>query len=268
MAGENSKLVCYLMSVHDNPQGMLRTLQSIFDDESLGDILIIDDGSRIPLSLPIMPPDFSVQVIRKELNRGLVEALNTGLGWILAASYRYIARIDAGDIVHKGRLRAQIDYMQAHPLTAVLGTQMDAIDPTTGKTLFPMRNPTDPLPVKKMLRVRNVLAHPSVMIRADAIRQCGLYDARYACAEDYELWRRLARQCDVANLPDIYVSKEITPRQITARLRRRSILSRLHAQLVYFEPFYIHSWYGLIRSLGSFFISRRALLAMRQWRAA
>ncbi len=258
------KPICYLMSVYDDPQGMMRTLDSLFADEALADIVIVDDGSRYPLGLPSAPPDYFLMLLRNERNGVIVDALNRGLHWILAQHYTYVARIDAGDTVIKGRLRAQMDFLAAHPDIAILGTQMQAIDAADSRPLFAVSNPVEPRHAKKMLAVRNVLAQPSVMMRTDIFRRHGFYNPAYRYAEDYELWRRVARHHNVANLPQVFVHKEIKPDQMTARYRHRSILSRLRAQIRYFNPLCGYSWYGIARSVASLFVPRSVLM---QWKA-
>ncbi len=237
------------MAVYNDPQGMLRTLHSLFADEPLADILIVDDGSATPLVLPSIPRGFQADILRLDQNGGIAKALNTGLGAILSQSYNYIARIDAGDRVMPGRLAAQLSYMEAHPRIGALGTQMDAIDPVSGRTLFQIANPVHP---QKTLNVRNALAHPSAMIQAEALRQCGLYDPAYLYAEDYELWRRIAQAYDVVNLPQVFVQKESTPTQITARKRNQTRLARLRVQCAYFDYLSLSCWIGIARSLLSF----------------
>lgn len=260
MSSNEQKRICYLMAVYNDPQGMLRTLSSLFDDAPLADILIVDDGSAIPLTLPAMPSGFSATLLRLEHNGGIACALNEGLRHILTRPYDYVARIDAGDRVMKGRLFAQSVYLETHPSVGVLGTQMDAINPISGRTLFRIANPGNP---KNSLYRRNALAHPSAMIRAEALRQCGLYDPRYLYAEDYELWRRIGLQYDLANLPQAYVQKEIIPTQITARKRTQTRLARLRVQCAYLDYRSLRCWMGIARSLISFCVPGDLWLALR-----
>ncbi len=250
------KRICYLICVYNDQQGLETTLTSIFQDDPLADLLIIDDGSVSPVVLPSIPDKFDLTLERIEPNGGLIAALNRGLTYILEHDYEFIARLDAGDTVNQGRLNAQLTYMDANPSVGLLGTQLRAFDQNSGETLFHFNNPTEPSKVSNILKQRNCIAHPSVMMRCEVIRQTGFYGDEYKYAEDYEMWRRIENFCDVANLSKIYVNKEISPNQITAMNRRGSSLSKLKAQIKFFEIFNMHCWLGVGRTILSLLIPR------------
>lgn len=255
-----SKRICCLLCVYNDQAGLERSLVSVFEDEPLADILIVDDGSSPACTLPPIPAEFDVQLLRIESNVGLVAALNFGLECILDAHYTYVARLDAGDTVNPGRLKAQAEYLDRHPEIGLLGTQMLAFDQATGQPLFEFNNPHDTATVERSLKVRNCIAHPSAMIRAEVFRSEGCYDPAYKYAEDYEMWRRIARHYAVANLPIVYVNKAITPTQMTAVYRSGCSLSKLKTQLRYFEPCDPWCWIGVARTLFALFIPRWILL--------
>lgn len=255
--------ICYLICVFNDQQGLEATLQSVFLDDPLADILIVDDGSTPPIQAPSVPNGFNLHLKTLEKNVGLIEALNTGLIWIMEHEYPYIARLDAGDTVNKGRLKAQIEHLEANPTIGMVGTQMRAFEDKTDKTLFHVRNPIGAKKVSQTLKVKNCLAHPSVMIRTDVFKKIGFYDPEFKHAEDYEMWRRIENSYGVDNLIDILVNKEICEGQITAVNRRGSALSKLRAQMKYFKIFDIWCWIGVIRTLISLVIPRSVLLFVR-----
>lgn len=259
-------LISYLIPSYNDQQALNRTLESIFQAEPLADILVVDDGSKNPVMLGETPDGFRVTVFRKDQNAGLIAALNTGIEEIKKAGYKYIARLDSGDTVNRGRLKAQLEFLEENPDVGIVGTQMRAFDPETDKTLFFITNPTSPEKASRKLRVRNSLAHPSVMIRTEAFEKAGLYDENFKYAEDYEMWRRIAKHYKVANLPEIYVNKEIVPHQITAQNRSRTILRKLKAQIKYFCPAHLACYIGIMRSLVSLIIPRGVLIFINRFR--
>jgi glycosyltransferase involved in cell wall biosynthesis len=260
---ELQKSICYLICVFGNQQGLDDTLASIFKDAPLADILIVDDGSVPAMTLPKAPKGFTLLHLPLEQNIGLIGALNAGLKFIIERDYIYTARLDAGDTVNAGRLKAQYDFLEVHPSIGIVGTQVRAFDAESGKTLFHFNNPTKPKAVSHHLKIRNCLAHPSVMIRTQAFTVSGLYNPSYQYAEDYEMWRRISQFFGVANLPDIFVNKEISLHQMTALNRRGSILSRLRAQVKYFKPLNLWCWAGVLRSLIALIIPRNLWKTLR-----
>ena len=255
-----SNSICYLICVFNDQQGVEATLHSVFQDDPLADILIVDDGSQPAVALPEIPQGYNVILHALPENKGLIAALNEGLEYITSRDYQYIARLDAGDTVEKGRLKAQYDYLEQHSDIGMVGTQLRAFDKTTGETLFHFNNPTGAQKVSNVLKTKNCLAHPSIMARADIFKQVGFYDPDFKYAEDYEMWRRINRVSKVDNLPDVYVNKEISPNQMTATNRSGSNMSKLRAQLKYFELLDIWCWAGVVRTIGALLTPRSVLL--------
>lgn len=261
--GDVSRRICYLISVYNDQKGIVQSLQSVFDDDPLADVLVVDDGSDPACILPPQPDGFCITLIRLDRNMGLVAALNAGLERILIKPYDYVARLDAGDTVNRGRLMVQMEYLDAHPDVGLLGTQILAFDQATGRPLFEFNNPEDPATIRNSLKIRNCIAHPSAMIRAGVFRAAGSYDPAYKFAEDYEMWRRIIRTYAAANLPTVYVNKAITPVQMTAVYRSHLSFFVLKAQLQYFELSDPWCWVGVGRTIVALFIPRWLLLGMR-----
>ena len=261
--------ICYLICVYNDQQGLDTSLQSIYADDPLADILIIDDGSTPAMTINIVTPEqtgnnaIQTDLVVLEKNVGLPNALNAGVKIILERGYRYLARLDAGDTINKGRLSAQLTYLEANPDIAIVGTGVRAFDVQSGEALFEFDNPSDPKDVSKVLKMRNCVPHPTVMMRTDVFQECGLYDPKSIYAEDYELWRRVNRHKKLANLPEIYVNKEISPQQMTSTSRKAGILSSLRTQLRYMNIFSIWCWIGLVRSCFALLIPRNLQLNMR-----
>lgn len=261
--------ICYLICVYNDQQGLDTSLQSIYADDPLADIIIIDDGSKTPITINILTPEqtgnsaINTDLVTLKQNVGLPNALNEGVKIILERGYHYLARLDAGDTVNKGRLTAQLSYLEANPNVAIVGTGVRAFDVQNGDTLFEFNNPSDPKDVDRVLKIRNCVPHPTVMMRTDVFKEYGLYDPESIYAEDYELWRRVHQHKKLANLPEIYVNKEISPQQMTSTSRKSGILSSLRTQLRYMNIFSIWCWIGLLRSCFALLIPREIQLKMR-----
>lgn len=257
------KSICYLICVFNDANGLARSLESIYQDDPLADIVVVDDGSATPIKPHQPPAGWHLHLITLPENKGLITALNTGLDYILTKPYHYIARLDAGDTVNKGRLKRQQQYLDTHRKVGMVGTQLRAFDQKTGDTLFHFNNPIGQKRVAKTLKIKNCIAHPSVMIRSDVFRKVGLYDHNAQYAEDYEMWRRIENSFAVDNLPDICTNKEISDTQMTATSRRASTFSKLKTQIKYFKWDNIWCYAGLVRTLVSLLIPRRVLLFIR-----
>ncbi len=84
------------------------------------ELIIVNDGSTDGSAGII--DSFAVRDARIRVftraNAGIVSALNAGLA---VAQGGLIARMDSDDIALPGRLRAQVDFMQAHPECVAAG---------------------------------------------------------------------------------------------------------------------------------------------------
>src|SRR5690606_33472549 len=130
--------------------------------------------------------DPCVRLVPTGTSRGLSHALATGAA---AARGRYLARLDGDDLARPGRLRAQVDHLEAHPQAVLVGTVARTVDGSGAVTgRFGMTSPGD---VRPVLLTRNVLVHSSVMMRTDAYAAAGGYDTALRQMEDYDLWLRL-----------------------------------------------------------------------------
>jgi GT2 family glycosyltransferase len=124
--------------------------------------------------------------------RGLVEALNAA---IAVASGPFVARMDADDIAHPDRLAFQVERLEADPSIDILGSRVRLFGgPPNGNAgmrdyVAWMNSLVDHDAIVRDLWVESPLAHPSVMMRAVALRGLGGYRAFHG-PEDYDLWLR------------------------------------------------------------------------------
>lgn len=239
--------IAVLIPVYNNQEGLERSLASIDENFPL-DVVVVDDGSDPPIQLRGLPQPHRGFVLRLDANTGIEHALNYGLSWILQRGYRYVARLDAGDLCYPGRFFKQRDFLEKHQEYALVGGQVRFVD-DSGVELFPEKFPTSHEEISRIMHARSCFIHPAVMLRSSALQEVGLYSEHFPAAEDYELFFRLTKRYKVANLPDVVLTYHVNPRGISLTKRRRQILSRIKVMLKYFEPRYKESWLGLMKSI-------------------
>ncbi|WP_038055508.1 glycosyltransferase [Thermus amyloliquefaciens] len=239
--------VAVLIPVYNNQAGLERTLASI--DEKLPlDVVVVDDGSDPPIQLRGLPQPHRGFVLRLDRNMGIEHALNHGLRWILEKDYRYVARLDAGDLCYPGRFFRQREFLEKNPQYALVGGQVRFVD-DSGRDLFREKFPTEHEDISRIMHARSCFIHPAVMLRVSALQEVGFYSDRFPAAEDYELFFRLTKRFKVANLPDAVLICHVDPKGISLTKRRRQILSRIKVMLTYFDVGRKESWLGLMKSV-------------------
>ena len=123
-----------LMSVYKNDDaGFLETaLKSIYEEQTRkpDEIVVVFDGPLTPALYEVLN-DFAedkkdvVKYYPQEINRGLGEALRIGTDYCTGD---YIFRMDSDDISIPTRFEKQIEYIEAHPETDVLGADIAEFD--------------------------------------------------------------------------------------------------------------------------------------------
>lgn len=158
------------------------------------ELLLVDDGSTdetLTVAARCAQGEPRIRLFPRP-HQGLVAALNWGLS---QASGPWIARMDGDDLMHPRRLEEQLLFAEAHPHLTVIGCLVRC---------FPRRSLREGMEryerwLNSLLRheemvadlfVESPLAHPSVLLRREALEAVGGYQD-HGWPEDYDLWMRL-----------------------------------------------------------------------------
>lgn len=253
--------VAVLMPAYNGQADVDLTLAS-FSENAPIHVLIVDDGSTPPIVAPAIA-NMKIEVLRMPQNGGIERALQTGIDALAQRGFRYAARIDAGDRSVPQRLAKQRVFMELHPQVAGLGMWTQVVT-REGKPLFMLTPPAEPNEIRRLRFFRSCLAHPSMMLRIDAVRAVGNYRAAYPSAEDLDLFVRLMARYDCANLPELGLYYELNEGGISATKRRRQVSSTLRLQLRYFNVANLYDWLGLAKNLLHFVTPYRALQRVKR----
>ena len=222
---------CLLIPYYNNLPGLISSLKSIDYDSLAYALLIVDDGSKVPLLrediLPYLPQPLSITVLRLGENQGITKALNTGLMWLEERQCcRYIARLDCGDLCMPHRFGHQVQFLDQHPNVALLGSWCVFKNFRTGDS-YRYLTPTDYKSILKEMYFRNVFIHPTVMWRADIIKKVGVYPENFPHAEDYGFFYEIISRDEAAVLPEELVICEINPQGLSLYHRKQQLKSRI-----------------------------------------
>lgn len=198
--------------------------------QTFGDfeLMVIDDGSTdgtARIASRHAAEDGRVAVV-SNTSSGLVSALNIGLA---KARAPLIARLDADDVALPQRFERQMARMAAEADLLVLGTGYFRID-AEGRRTGTVTPPVEPADLAQALKRVNAIAHPTVMMRRDAIEAAGGYREAYWRAEDYDLWLRLAERGRLANLPEPLIEYRIGHVPFRPEAFSRQVLSEMAAR--------------------------------------
>jgi hypothetical protein len=185
--------------------------------------IVIDDGSTDG-SLAVMRRhvggDARFRIVSRP-NAGLVATCNEG---IAAARGRYVFRMDADDVSHSERFARQLAYLETHPECVAVGTRMLVADETMLPIIAMIGSFThEEIDAENLRGAGSAMCHPSVAMRRDAVLAVGGYRAEYECAEDLDLFLRLAEVGRLANLPEVLITYRQHLGSIGASRRRLQV---------------------------------------------
>jgi glycosyltransferase involved in cell wall biosynthesis len=202
-----SPRVSVLLPVYNGAPFFASSIDSIlsqsFEDFEL---LILNDGSTDDSGAIIR--SYSDRRIRyfEHSNMGLPATLNKGAR---LARGEFLFRQDQDDFSYPSRLTRQISYLDEHPGIAMLGTWARIFvdgDPPAAAFRY-HRHPTAHAAVALCTIFDSTFVHSSVAMRRSAFEALGGYscDPMRQPPEDFELWSRMCRHYQVANLAEILV---------------------------------------------------------------
>jgi len=193
--------VSVVMPVYNSEAFLGEAIESILSQTFTDfEFVIVDDGSTDRSSHIITDyasKDPRIRVHEMPQNSGIVAALNEG---VRVAAAPLIARMDADDISLPGRLERQVSFLDQNPVGLVGSNYIKSTENSRKTT----HHPTAPEEVARKLLYACCIGHPTVMFTRDAFVQAGGYEPSYTGggAEDYDLWLRMSRNVQLANLPD------------------------------------------------------------------
>jgi glycosyltransferase involved in cell wall biosynthesis len=168
------------------------------------ELVLIDDGSSDgSLEIARQLKDPRIRLISDGENKGLIARLNQV---VQVATGKYIARMDADDLMDKTRLEKQMNYLRNHPDIDLVDTGVYSIDqdgiPVGKRGLQDIA--TNP---KEILR-HAMLIHASVVGKRSWFLS-NPYNNEFTRAEDYELWCRTFRHSAFARIKEpLYIVRE------------------------------------------------------------
>lgn len=187
---------CLLIPCYNNLQGLIHSLKTVHYPTNDFMIVVVDDGSKEAIGLPVLQNavgvDIPITVLAMDKNQGITRALNYGLMWIRAnVNTRYIARLDCADTCEAERFVVQVNYLDQHPETGLVGSWCYFEDRIKGKR-YTYKAPERHEEIIREMHFRNVFIHPTIMFRSDVLETIGLYPMDFDYAEDYAFcWKLL-----------------------------------------------------------------------------
>lgn len=228
---------------------LLKTVSSISEDFEI-DLLIVDDGSESKPQKTSIEEAYqnkgNVILELMPVNQGIEKALNYGLNYIKNKDYKYIARLDAGDIVYPNKFKKQLQYLENNSDVYLLGTWGNIVDESLNH-LYYLKNPVNYQEIQKKMYLNSCFIHPTVIFRKEVLFTVGLYPENRKSAEDFAYFFKIMKKHKVENFPEVLLNVIIDPNGISVTKRKEQIKNRIQ---IIKDNFYfgLYPILGLIRN--------------------
>lgn len=198
-----------LLSVYykEKPEFLEKSIESIYFNQTLkpNEIVLVEDGfltkelynSIEKLKNKIGTSIFKTVVLEK--NMGLGNALRIG---IEKCSNELIARMDTDDISYSNRFEKQVNFFKENPDTDVLGTFMSEFVGNTNNIICIKDAPNNETDMKKYMKLRDPVNHPSVMFKKSKVLEAGNYKEIFLNEDSYLWGRMLSKGCVFKNIQE------------------------------------------------------------------
>ena len=187
---------------YNNEDYLTFAIQSVINQSHQDwELILINDGSSdssLEIAQYFVSIDSRVRVISDGLNKKLPARLNQ---LIDESKYKYIARMDADDIMHPERLRIQIDFLENNFDYDVVSSGVISIDKDNRvKGYRAVTSLTTNLDIKSGFPI----VHPTIFARKEWFDR-NRYSEDCPRSEDYEIWCRSSKNKDlrIAVLPEL-----------------------------------------------------------------
>ena len=221
----NKPKVSVLMSVFNGDRYLQQAIDSILNQSYTNfEFVIVDDGSsQATKEILAAQKDQRILMITNPSNIGLTKSLNLGLA---KCRGEYIARMDSDDISHFHRLEKQVTFLDQNPEIAVIGTQIRVVDHAGNILNYShISRGTTPLSCRWQHLFDSPVAHPSAMFRREIVfNKLGGYDETFATSQDYELWSRVIKSHEIANLEEVLLDFRSHSGSVSKQYSRENVI--------------------------------------------
>ena len=225
--------VSVVTSVYNGAKRLGQSVESILSQTGVDfELIIIDDGSTdgTPSILDeFRDRDQQIRVIRQD-NRGLTRVVDPRL--TAEARGKFIARHDLDDTSLCGRFAQQVALIEGNSQYSMVSCWGKALGPQE-EILREIRRPESADSATALLvhDRQGPPGHGSVMFRRASYEAVGGYRPEFYCAQDIDLWLRLAEIGQIAYVPQFLYAYRIDEASISSRLK--PLQQRRLGELVY-----------------------------------
>lgn len=214
-----NSLVSVILATYNGSLFLTEAIESVlWQDYKNLELIIIDDASTNPEVWEIIhhykERDTRISSYRNDRNMERSYSKNLGAS---KAQWEYIAFIDDDDIWKSDKLSKQVEILLHEKNIWIVGTYARFIDESRtllGETNHLEQEDSD---IRRNILTTNQFIHSSVLIRKSVFLEAWGFPLDMDLCEDYDLWLRVLRITEWANIPEYLVDYRVRVSSTTAK---------------------------------------------------
>jgi glycosyltransferase involved in cell wall biosynthesis len=207
---KSNPLVSIVIPVHNGEKYIKEAIDSCLKQTyPTLEIIVVDDKSTdntLNILREYEQVDSKIKVLAVEKQNGLGNVINIG---IRESKGKYIARMDADDVMYPHRIEKQVEYLENNPNCVAVGGQIDIIDENSN-VIGHRKYAIEDKDIKKNRFLFQPFAHPAVTLRKSKLEEIGLYPEDMWKVEDVKLFLILSTKGEFHNLEDTVLKYRVT----------------------------------------------------------
>ncbi len=221
-------LVSIIMSVYNGEAFLQQAIDSILNQTytNLQFIITDDCSNKATKDILFAIQDKRVEIIYNVKQLGLTKNLNAALAFCKG---KYIARMDADDISLPNRIEKQVALLEHYNHLDGTAGWIQLIDENGNQTGIwdDDRRYNSEKEIATIIPKKNVIAHPTVMLRANVLKQYK-YNELQQHSQDWDLWLRLFTDgLQVAKMKEVVLQYRVHTNSITSTQKKKSVFKKM-----------------------------------------
>ncbi len=204
---ENTSLVSIVIPIHNGEKYVKESIDSCLNQTYKHlEIIVVNDASTDNTLEILKEYKDKIKVISVEKQNGLGNVINIG---IKESKGKYIARMDADDIMYPTRIEKQVKYLENNPNCVAVGGQIDIINAVSEITDH-RGYAIDDKEIKRNMFLFQPFAHPAVTLKKSSVENVGLYPENIWKVEDVKFFFLLSKEGEFHNIEDTVLKYRMT----------------------------------------------------------
>ncbi len=202
VAGESESFVSIITPVYNSEAYLDEAIASACaQTHSNFEYFLVDDGScdrSVDIINTWAKRDSRITPIYRTQNGGPAAARNSALE---VAEGKFIAFLDSDDVWGKSKLEKQLAFLKRHSEVGLVASEINRIDnfgTVVERKIFDVNSYSWGWVSAKDYIIKGLpLCTSSIIVRTEYLRKQGGFRALYRIGEDYEMWFRISRECEI-----------------------------------------------------------------------